>query len=165
MDELRTPGHDSEPSEVFDLEAALQEAREELTEESSKQDELHISDEVVLDLARKAMEKTEHIRFANTGLSAVLGISRKNADGLRITIDENDSVPSISVDAYLLIHYGIRIPDIAWDVQESLKKELERLTGYRVKAVNIHVQGIYFDDHDEEKPAETALSAEPVSEQ
>ena len=39
--------------------------------------------------------------------------------------------------------YGQRIPDIAWDVQEKIKDNLERYTGYEVQAVNVNVQGIY----------------------
>ena len=47
--------------------------------------------------------------------------------------------------------------DAAWDVQEFLKKELESSTGYEVKAVNIHVQGVYFDDIQQKEPEPEAM--------
>jgi uncharacterized alkaline shock family protein YloU len=49
-----------------------------------------------------------------------------------------------SVDVYILVKFGLRIPDLAWDVQEMIKKNIEEYTGYKVKAVNVNVQGIYF---------------------
>ncbi|MDR3265168.1 MAG: Asp23/Gls24 family envelope stress response protein, partial [Synergistaceae bacterium] len=47
---------------------------------------------------------------------------------------------------YILVRYGQRIPDLAWDVQEKIKANLERYTGYTVTAVNINVQGIYLEE-------------------
>ncbi len=44
--------------------------------------------------------------------------------------------------------YGQRIPDLAWDVQEKIKDNLERYTGYTVKAVNVNVQGVYTSPDD-----------------
>jgi len=44
------------------------------------------------------------------------------------------------------VKYGLRIPDIAWDVQEAIKNQIENYTGYTVKAVNVHVQGIHFTE-------------------
>ncbi len=37
---------------------------------------------------------------------------------------------------------------MAWDVQEKIKDNLERYTGYSVKAVNVNVQGIYTNAED-----------------
>ena len=48
-----------------------------------------------------------------------------------------------------LFRYGHRIPDIAWDVQEKIKDNLERYTGYEVQAVNVNVQGIYTTGSDD----------------
>jgi uncharacterized alkaline shock family protein YloU len=48
------------------------------------------------------------------------------------------------VDTYISVKYSLRIPDVCWDVQESVKDQVERYTGYSVKAVNVYVQGITF---------------------
>ncbi|EEX49336.1 MULTISPECIES: Asp23/Gls24 family envelope stress response protein [Jonquetella] len=141
--------------EEFDLDEALAEAKDEL-QASDPQGELHLSDDVLLDLARKALGTTTDIRLASTGLSSVLGLSRKSVEGLRVSVDESGKEPVITVDAYLLVRWGVRVPDLAWDVQELLKRELERVTGYRVKAVNIHVQGIFFETDENQTPAEPA---------
>ena len=36
--------------------------------------------------------------------------------------------------------------DVCWDVQEAVKNQVERYTGYSVKFVNVYVQGITFAD-------------------
>ena len=63
--------------------------------------------------------------------------------------------------------YGQRIPDLAWDVQEKVKANLERYTGYTVKAVNVNVQGIYLEnppllDEAEGSAAPSEVDAEAV---
>ena len=64
-------------------------------------------------------------------------------NGVRISISDGDS-PEIVVDAYISVKYGLRIPDVCWDVQEAIKEQVERYTGYSIKGVNIYVQGITF---------------------
>ena len=54
----------------------------------------------------------------------------------------------IDIDTFVFVKYGQRIPDLAWDVQEKIKDNLERYTGYSVRAVNVNVQGIYSDSGD-----------------
>lgn len=129
---------------------------------------IHISEDVIVELTKKTILGIPNIQAANTRLSAKFGIGRKGGDGIRVSVEDGPS-PTITVDAYVLVKYGQRIPDLAWDVQEKVKANLERYTGYTVKAVNVNVQGIYLEnplplDEDEGSaaPAEAALDAEPV---
>lgn len=105
---------------------------------------IRISEDVIVELARKTIQGIPHIQAAS-GRFGAFGLGRKAGDGIRISV-ENGPSPSISVDAYILVKYGQRIPDLAWDVQEKVKSNLERYTGYAVKAVNINVQGIYIEE-------------------
>ena len=106
---------------------------------------IHISEEVIVELAKKTIQGISNIQTINTGIASKFGISRKGADGVRVSV-EDGKTPCILVDAYVLVKYGQRIPDLAWDVQEKIKVNLERYTGYSVKSVNINVQGIYIDE-------------------
>jgi uncharacterized alkaline shock family protein YloU len=89
------------------------------------------------------------------GIASKFGIGRKAGDGIRVSVEEG-KIPAMTVDAYILVKYGQRIPDLAWDVQEKIKANLERYTGYTVTAVNINVQGIYLE--------EPQVLAEPAAE-
>ena len=100
---------------------------------------IHISEDVIVELAKKTIQGISNIKMA-AQLASKFGIGRKSG-GIRVSVDHSQGV--ISIDAYVLVKYGQRIPDIAWDVQEKIKDNLERYTGYEVQAVNVNVQGIY----------------------
>ena len=55
-----------------------------------------------------------------------------------------------AVDAYVIMEYGVRIPDVAAQIQESVKNAIERMTGLSVVEVNVNVQGVAFEARDEE---------------
>ena len=126
---------------------------------------IHISEDVIVELAKKTIAGITNIQAANMSIASKFGIGRKAGDGIRVSVEEG-KVPAITVDAYVLVKYGQRIPDLAWDVQEKIKANLERYTGYTVSAVNINVQGIYLDEPqpvavESEEEAETeALASE-----
>ena len=46
------------------------------------------------------------------------------------------------MDIYINVDYETKIPDLAWNVQSSVKKTAEKVTGLTVKHVNIHVLGV-----------------------
>lgn len=104
---------------------------------------IRISEDVIAQLAVKALLSVDGVLPANPGLMANLRMGRKTSNGVRISISEGDS-PEIQVDTYISVKYSLRIPDVCWDVQEAVKDQVERYTGYTVKSVNVYVQGITF---------------------
>jgi uncharacterized alkaline shock family protein YloU len=63
---------------------------------------------------------------------------KSTGKGIKVQVGETEA----SIDLYLIIDYGFRIPDVAWEVQQNVKKAVETMTGLKVVEVNIHVQGI-----------------------
>ena len=141
-----------------------------LRNQSHFEGNIHISEDVIVELAKKTILGIPNIQIANMGIASKFGIGRKAGDGIRVSVEEG-KVPAMTVDAYILVKYGQRIPDLAWDVQEKIKANLERYTGYTVTAVNINVQGIYLDEpqpvpepsSEEGVAADTDLSSAPES--
>ena len=107
---------------------------------------VRISDDVIIELAKKTISGIPNIQLANMGLVSKFGIGRKSGDGIRVLSVEDGKIPATTVDVYIRTKYGYRIPDLVWDVQEKVKADLERYTGYTVTAVNVNVHGIYMDD-------------------
>ncbi|HHY63720.1 MAG TPA: Asp23/Gls24 family envelope stress response protein, partial [Clostridiaceae bacterium] len=70
--------------------------------------------------------------------------------GVKVEINGKD----VTIDFYILVDYGARIPEVAWRIQEKVKSAVESMTGMNVTAINIHVQGISFDKLKEEKRLE-----------
>lgn len=120
---------------------------------------IRISEDVIAQLAIKALLSVDGVQPANPGLMANLRMGRKATNGVRITISEGDT-PEIQVDTYISVRYSLRIPDVCWDVQEAVKDQVERYTGYSVKSVNVYVQGITFV---EKKPVQDAVEPDIAS--
>ncbi|MEA3508517.1 MAG: Asp23/Gls24 family envelope stress response protein [Synergistota bacterium] len=134
------------------VEESVTTSAETVTEESgggiegrNSEGSVRIAEEVIAQLATQALLKVEGVQPASPGLVANLRIGKKASGGVRISVEEGVP-PVVLVDAYVTTKYGMRIPDAAWDVQESIKKSLEQFTGYGVKAVNVYVQGVYFEE-------------------
>lgn len=56
-----------------------------------------------------------------------------------------------TIDLYVIIKYGYRIPDVAFEIQEHVKESVEFQTGVLAETVNIHVQGVDFTDEKEKE--------------
>lgn len=64
----------------------------------------------------------------------------KSSRNIKVEIKGNK--PSINL--YVVIKYGVRIPDIAWDIQSRIKKDLAKKLNSDIDEINVHVQGIQF---------------------
>ena len=111
---------------------------------------LKISDGVVAVCTMNAALKTRGV----AGLSGVFtdNISKNlfGKDPLHKGIKVSQGEDGIGIDIYIVVEYGVKIPEVAWDVQENVKKEVEAMTEAAVKAVNIHVQGVHFTDGEDQ---------------
>ncbi len=120
-----------------------------------------IADEVVSIIAGLAATEIEGVASMSGGIGGgiaeVLG-RRQFSKGVKVEVGEEET----KIEIFIMVNYGVRIPDVAWDIQESVKKAVETMTGLRVVYVNIHVQGVHFPKDEEEEEAEEALEAEVV---
>lgn len=64
----------------------------------------------------------------------------KTSRNIKVEIKDNN----IFIDLSIIIKYGVRIPDIAWDIQNRIKEELIRKIDSDAREINIHIQGIQF---------------------
>ncbi len=61
--------------------------------------------------------------------------------GVRVVFDETDD-SSVSVTVYPVIEFGKIIPEVAWNVQERVKADVEKFTGLKVDSVDVYVCGV-----------------------
>ena len=52
----------------------------------------------------------------------------------------------MEIDISISIYYGYNIPEISWDLQESVKRMLLENTNLEPQHINIHVQGVNTDN-------------------
>jgi uncharacterized alkaline shock family protein YloU len=111
---------------------------------------IRIANEVVSTIAGLTAVDIEGVASMSGGIVGGIAeaLGRKNLSrGVKVEVGEEDA----SVDLYLIVNYGSRIPDVAWNTQEKVKKAIETMTGLRVVAVNVHVQGVKFPQQKEEE--------------
>ena len=58
--------------------------------------------------------------------------------GIKVDVGEK----SVKIDVNIIVEYGSRIPDVAFEIQNRVKKSVESMTGLKVNEVNVHVQGV-----------------------
>lgn len=51
---------------------------------------------------------------------------------------------SVTVNLFLMITYGVRIPDLTWKIQSKIKERLKETTGLDIDTINVHIQGIHY---------------------
>ena len=79
-------------------------------------------------------------------------ISGKKNLARGIKVDKSDK--NVKIDVNIIVEYGARIPDVAFEIQTKVKNIVENMTGYKVDEVNVHVQGVHVVHAKEEKNAE-----------
>ena len=121
-------------------------AKEEITEESG----IKIADDVVAVIAGKAASEVSGVfgmsgGFAG-GITEVFG--KKNfAKGIKVDVQEQE----VKIDVNIIVEYGARIPDVAFEIQNRVKKAVENMTGLDVLEVNVHVQGVNTEMQDKKE--------------
>lgn len=121
---------------------------------------LNISEEVIGIIAGLAASEVEGIAGMQLGfvdgINQILGGNKKYSKGVKIELEGK----KVTVDIFVNVRYGVRIPDVAWAAQTAVKNAVETMTGLEVAAVNINVQGIIFDKEEKAKVAETTEKTE-----
>ena len=108
---------------------------------------IRIADEVVGIIAGLAATEIDGIAGMSGGLVGGIAeiLGKKNfAKGVKVEVGEKEA----AVDLYIIVKYGVRIPDVALAAQENVKQAIEAMTGLSVVEVNVHVQGVGFPDDD-----------------
>ena len=118
----------------------------ELDEEIKTEDDgIKISDDVVSVIAGVAVSEVQGVAgmaggFAG-GISEVFSGKKNLAKGIKTEINEKN----VKIDVNIIVEYGSRIPDVAFEIQNRVKKAVESMTGLKVEEVNVHVQGVNTD--------------------
>lgn len=145
-----TPSGDVEPDESAnppeagsEHEGAGSQPFSSFQEEEDGEGDVRISDDVVGVIAGIAAGEVEGVAEMSGGLVGGLGeMLGKRSPSRGVKVDMKDD--ECSIDLFMIMEYGVRIPSVAQRVQENVKQAVENMTGLRVAEVNVHVQGVAF---------------------
>lgn len=112
--------------------------------EEGAESSVRISDDVVGVIAGIAAMEVEGVAGMSGGFAAEVSermLGKKNlTKGVRVQVGEKEA----AIDLYIVVEYGVRIPDVAQQVQENVKRAVESMTGLDCVQINIHIQGVSF---------------------
>jgi uncharacterized alkaline shock family protein YloU len=97
------------------------------------------ADDVVATIAGLAALEVKGVASMSAGIVEKFG-KKSPTRGVKVEVGEKEA----AVDLFMNVEYGVQIPEVAWNVQENVKKSIETMTGLTVVEVNIYIQGIEF---------------------
>lgn len=111
---------------------------------------IKISDEVIAVIAGVAVSEVNGVsgmqgKFGG-GIGEVLSGKKNLAKGIKVETINNQA----KIDVNIIVEYGARIPDVAFEIQNRVKKAVESMAGLKVSEVNVHVQGVNIDTDNKE---------------
>ena len=111
-------------------------------EETTTENGIKIADDVVAVIAGVAVSEVPGVAgmsggFAG-GITEVLSGKKNLAKGIKVEVGQKET----KIDVNIIVEYGTRIPDVAFEIQNRVKKAVESMTGLKVIEVNVHVQGV-----------------------
>lgn len=111
---------------------------------------IRIADDVVGVIAGIAAMEVDGVAGMSGGFAAEVGermTGKKNlSKGVKVQVGEKE----VAIDLYIVVDFGVRIPEVAQKVQENVKRAVESMTGLDAVEINIHIQGVSFSEREED---------------
>ena len=112
---------------------------------------VNISDEVVAVVSSVASTEIKGVfgmcNSLGGGIAELFG-KKSFSKGVKVEMNEN----SVKIGVSLTVEFGAKIPDLAWKVQENVKREVENMTGLNVTSVDVFVNGVHFPKAESSEP-------------
>lgn len=109
-----------------------------------------IAKDVVRDIAGLAATDVSGVAGLSGGVvgGIVERLGRKNVSrGVKVEVGEKEA----ALDIYVVVEFEYPIPEVAVNIQQQVKAAVEKMTGLTVVEVNIHVQGVSFEEESEDR--------------
>jgi len=117
---------------------------DEITNSADNIGSVKISEEVVATIAGLATAEVKGVSSMSGtiagGIAEILG-KKNTGKGVKVEMREDD----VDINLYIIAEYGASIPEIAWEIQEKVKKAIEGMTGLKVEKVNVNIEGVHIE--------------------
>ena len=102
---------------------------------------VHVHKEVLAEIVVNAVSQVKGVRFQTNGLgqafSKVFGM--KSFPGIQIHVNPEGG---LNVDVSVIVQYGLNLPMVGQDLQDTIKKALEKSVDVQLKDINVNIQGV-----------------------
>lgn len=102
-----------------------------------------VSEEVIAQIACTAAVEVPGVAGMASRLNDIRGlVTTPGNKSVGVVSNENVTI----VDVYVNLEAGVRIPEVASRLQRQIKNAVQSMTGNPVTKVNVHIEGIVFED-------------------
>ncbi len=112
---------------------------------------VRINNEAITTIASVAAMEVRGVHKMGGGIKKALHeifLRRSESGGVKISAKDNETRLVVSI----IVDYGVDIPRVADEVQDSVKHAVEKMTGLIMSEVDVIVDGVYTPSlHDKEK--------------
>ncbi|QNO16152.1 Asp23/Gls24 family envelope stress response protein [Alkalicella caledoniensis] len=102
---------------------------------------VRIADEVVSIIAGIAATDIKGVAGMSGGIAGGFAemLGKKNlSKGVKVNVGDTEA----TIDLYIIVEYGFKIPEVSEQIQIAVKQNVETMTGLNVLEINVHVQGV-----------------------
>lgn len=100
-----------------------------------------ISDDVIAVIAHMAVQEVPGVIATGGGFVGDIAerLGKRSLDrGIKVqTKGEN-----VIIEVSIFVEYGVKIPEVAIEIQNNVRKQVEDMAGKKVVAINLIVQGV-----------------------
>lgn len=101
-----------------------------------------IHNAVIAGIARLAALEVPGVNELSSGFAekfaTALGTKKTMERGVKVEVDGD----FVSLELHIVVDYGVRIPQVSWQVQNEVRRAIEQMTGKTVHDVEVIVQGV-----------------------
>ena len=66
-------------------------------------------------------------------------LARENhTSGITVAVEDN----RLTLNLHVVVQYGVRIPEVSWNLQDRIKQAVEGETGIQIDKINILIAGV-----------------------
>ena len=95
-------------------------------------------------------ENSGNVNYGSKIVESIISLATMEVSGVdslggkKIVIDTNNDV--YNIDVFINVSSSVTCSDVAFRVQENIKRTLESMTSYTVGLVNVNIIGVCFDE-------------------
>lgn len=114
----------------------------EKAEDNIEESTIKISNETVATYAGIAISEIAGVYGMSgtfAGITEAISGKKNYTKGVKVEVNDKSS----KIDLNIIVEYGARIPEVAFEIQTKVKKSVETMTGLKVTCVNVNIQGVH----------------------
>ena len=132
----------------------MEENKEEMIENNGEEialanNDIKIAEGVVASIAGVAVSEVSGVFGMAGGFGSCISeafTGKKNiAKGIKVELEGQQA----KIDVNIIVEFGARIPDVAYEIQKRVTKSVEEMTGLKVSSVGVHVQDVKMQGQEE----------------